>query len=89
MKHYHCFWKSHYIDIGDNLIFKFLSDRERAVIKCRYGIGVPYMTLRAIGKLFNINGEQVRQCEARALRKMRHRVNRKKYSFTEGVRKED
>ena len=89
MRYYHCFWKDYYIEIENDLILKTLSDRERLVIRCRFGIGTAYMTLREIGKLFGFNGEQIRQCEAKALRKLRHPSRSKKYLYIEGIREEE
>lgn len=48
-----------------------LTERERLVIKMRFGLEGEPCTLGDIGKLFNINSERVRQIQERALRKLR------------------
>lgn len=66
------------MEIGQNpLIFVFsgLSDREKKVLSCRYGIGgINTMTLEEVGKMFEVTRERVRQIEARALSKLRKRA---------------
>lgn len=46
-----------------------LSERERAVLECRYADG---MTLEKCGQHFNVTRERIRQIQAKALRKLRH-----------------
>ena len=49
-----------------------LSDREKEVIRLRFGLGNPYdLTLEEIGKQFNVTRERIRQIEAKALKKIR------------------
>jgi len=50
-----------------------LTSREAQVLQMRFGLqdGTLY-TLEEIGRHFNITGEQVRQIEDKALRKLRH-----------------
>jgi RNA polymerase sigma factor (sigma-70 family) len=50
-----------------------LSDREREIIRLRFGIdtGEP-LTLEQVGALFNLTRERIRQIEARAMSKVRH-----------------
>jgi RNA polymerase primary sigma factor len=56
-------------------IFSGLTDREKKVLACRYGIGgVDTMTLEEVGKLFDVTRERVRQIEAKALKKVRNRA---------------
>ncbi len=57
--------------VGDYL--DRLNDRERAVIKLRFGLEDPNEeqgTLRAIGKRFDLSQERIRQIENRAIRKI-------------------
>ncbi|HSG79008.1 MAG TPA: sigma-70 family RNA polymerase sigma factor [Acidimicrobiia bacterium] len=50
-----------------------LDDRERAVIRLRYGLdGVTPRTLSDVGKAFDLTRERIRQIEGRALAKLRH-----------------
>ena len=50
-----------------------LTDREKAIIKRRFGIGQSRPeTLEEIGKSLNISRERVRQLEASALKKLRN-----------------
>ena len=49
-----------------------LSERERAVLSARFGIGHDPQTLSEIGVTFDLTRERIRQIEARALGKLRH-----------------
>jgi DNA-directed RNA polymerase sigma subunit (sigma70/sigma32) len=52
-----------------------VTERELIIVKMRFGIDMPNeegWTLSAIGKLFGISKERVRQIEARGMRKMRN-----------------
>ena len=54
-------------------VLSSLSDRERKVIDCRYGLSNGCgRTLEEVGRIFNVTRERVRQIEAKALRKLRH-----------------
>ena len=54
-----------------------LTYREREIIKLRYGIGDGYTyTLEEVGRIFKVTRERVRQMELKALRKMRHELNK-------------
>ena len=52
-------------------IFDMLDDRERKIVKMRYGIDWRRYTLDEIGKEFNITRERVRQIEAKVLQKLK------------------
>ena len=48
-----------------------LNDRERMILRARYGLGGPEQSLRDIGERIGLSGERVRQIEERALGKLR------------------
>jgi RNA polymerase primary sigma factor len=56
-----------------------LSDREEEVIRLRFGMsdGLP-RTLEEVGLIFNLTRERIRQIEAKALRKLRHKTRSSK-----------
>lgn len=49
-----------------------LTPRELKVVCMRFGIGCEEMTLEAVGQVFELTRERIRQIEAKALRKLRH-----------------
>jgi len=53
-----------------------LNERERAILRARYGLDGPEQSLRAIGERIGLSGERVRQIENRALGKLRAATNR-------------
>lgn len=56
-----------------NLVLELLTDRERDVVKMRFGLegdGSPH-TLEEVGKHFRVTRERIRQIEAKALKKLR------------------
>jgi len=58
------------------------SERQKQVIRLRFGFDCEPMTLEAIGSLLGITKESVRREEAKALREMRHpRHSRKLHEF--------
>ena len=63
--------------VGD--VLSTLTDRERKVLRLRFGIGDGYpRTLEEVGSIFNVTRERVRQIEAKALRKLRHSIRSRK-----------
>ncbi len=55
-------------------ILSELSEREREVIKLRFGLVDGYQrTLEEVGQIFNVTRERIRQIEAKALRKLRQK----------------
>lgn len=54
-------------------------NREREIIKLRYGIGdgTTY-TLEEVGRIFKVTRERVRQIEGKAVRKLQHPVRARK-----------
>ena len=53
-----------------------LNDRERMILRARYGLGGPEESLRDIGERIGLSGERVRQIEHRALGKLRAAATR-------------
>ena len=54
-------------------VLETLSDRERRVLKYRFGIGDGCThTLEEVGTIFNVTRERVRQIESKALKKLQH-----------------
>ena len=53
-------------------ILKGLTPKEQEILKMRYEDN---MSLRQIGKKFNVSGERIRHIEMKALRKLRHPTN--------------
>jgi RNA polymerase primary sigma factor len=72
-----------FYDIDDRVkdeldsVLSLLSDRERDIIECYYGMNKGYepMTLEAIGDKFDITKERVRQIKEKAIRKIRHNAH--------------
>jgi RNA polymerase primary sigma factor len=60
------------------LVLDTLTEREKAVIKMRFGLGGSTYTLEELGKKFNVTRERIRQIEIRALRKLQHPVRSKR-----------
>ena len=54
-----------------------LSERERNVIECSYGINRPELTLEEIGEKFGLSRERVRQIKEKAIRKLRNSTKNK------------
>jgi RNA polymerase sigma factor (sigma-70 family) len=53
-----------------------LNERERAILRARYGLDGPEQSLRQIGEQIGLSGERVRQIEERALGKLRAAARR-------------
>lgn len=68
-------------------ILSALSEREREIIRLRYGFvdGYTY-TLEEVGRIFDVTRERVRQIEAKAVRKLQHPSRSKRlYGFFEAI----
>jgi RNA polymerase primary sigma factor len=53
-----------------------LNDRERMILRLRYGLDGPEQSLRDVGERIGLSGERVRRIEQRALGKLRTAANR-------------
>ena len=61
-------------DVTDEMLAEMLTPREEKVIRLRYGIGEPMKySLEEVGVQFSLTRERIRQIEAKALKKLRHR----------------
>ncbi len=61
------------------MVLEGLTEREEKVLRLRFGLeDGRTRTLEEVGKEFNITRERIRQIEAKAFRKMRHRSRSKK-----------
>ncbi len=49
-----------------------LTDRERNIVECYYGLGGEKMTLEMIGDEYGLTKERVRQIKEKSIRKLRH-----------------
>jgi len=75
------------VDAASNLVLReqlervlaTLSERERQVIKLRFGLGDGYpRTLEEVGHMFGVTRERIRQIEAKALKKLRNPARMKR-----------
>lgn len=63
-----------------NQALSFLSERERNIIECYFGLNGERMTLEMIGEEYNLTKERVRQIKEKAIRKLRYNSD-KLYEF--------
>jgi len=73
--------KASFVYLQDQIerILHTLTKREEEIIKLRFGMsdGMP-RTLEEVGLIFNLTRERIRQIEAKALKKLRHRTRSNK-----------
>lgn len=67
--------------------FRFLTHREREIIRLRYGLAGGYTyTLEEVGEIFKVTRERVRQIEKKAMSKLQHPARRAMLAgFLEGA----
>src|SRR6201986_4461068 len=53
-----------------------LNDRERMILRARYGLAAPERSLQDVGQQIGVSGERVRQTESRALGMLRSAAGR-------------
>ena len=58
----------------ENAMSISISDREREIVNCYFGIYGESMTLEAIGDEFDLTKERIRQIKESAIRKIRNNV---------------
>jgi RNA polymerase primary sigma factor len=63
--------QEHKREVLKEVMDKFLDERERQILKMRYGFDGKEYTLEEVGRMFNITRERVRQIEAKAIRRLR------------------
>jgi RNA polymerase primary sigma factor len=63
--------QQHRREVLEQVMEKFLDEREREILKMRYGLDGKEYTLEEVGRIFKITRERVRQIEAKALRRLR------------------
>lgn len=68
-----------YLQDQVNKVLNTLTDREEGVIRLRFGMndGNP-RTLEEVGRIFDLTRERIRQIEAKALKKLRHKTRANK-----------
>ena len=52
-------------------LLEALNERERSLVRARYGLGGEQQTLREVGRTLSVSAERVRQLEERAIEKLR------------------
>ncbi len=65
------------LDLADQIrrVLATLTPREEKVLRMRFGIGEKSdHTLEEVGQDFDVTRERIRQIEAKALRKLRHKT---------------
>lgn len=58
-------------EVLEQAMEKFLDERERKILRMRFGLDGKEYTLEEVGRIFKITRERVRQIEAKAIRRLR------------------
>jgi len=61
------------------LLFTHLTDKQEDVVKKRFGFEGPKMTFKAIGEIYGVSCERVRQIEAKSLRVIKNKIRTGKF----------
>lgn len=56
----------------ENVLLTGLNEKERDIIRMRFGFDGPIMTLEQIGNKYNVTRERIRQIESKAIKKLRN-----------------
>jgi len=55
-----------------NTLLSVLTEREKDIVECYFGLGGTKMTLESIGEEYGLTKERVRQIKEKAIKKLRH-----------------
>lgn len=59
-------------EVIENILLTCLNEKEREIIKMRFGFDGPVMTLEQVGRRYNVTRERIRQIESKAIRKLKN-----------------
>ena len=62
-----------FVRFSTTSVLSSLTAREERVLRMRFGMGVKEHTLEEIGKTYSVTRGRIRDIEAKALRKLKHR----------------
>lgn len=66
------------MNFTEEQLTEILTPRQLKVISKRFGLfgNEGFLTLKAIGEIYGVNRERIRQIESKAMRKLRHRYEK-------------